>query len=275
MDCKAAFEKYRFYHCIEVAPGVVTPGIEGYMRPQRVALEAMERIDFTGQRVLDVGCRDGLFGLEAERRGASEVIGIDSDLSRAAVEFIIPHLGSNLKMFEMNLYDLTPESFGLFDVVIFPGVLYHLRYPIWGLHRVVSVLRDGGTILIETGILDGLDEHALMYCPIGAESPYERSSVTFFNVKGLIDTLSSIGVTVDDIRFLRPRADQRIRPPGRIDHLRAALGLPMRRPGKAGRAGKLPTNRATVLGRVTRELVDPEMARYWDSKHSFHTTGEF
>ena len=36
-------------------------------------------------------------------------------------------------MYELNLYDLTVERFGKFDVIMLPGVLYHLRYPFWGL----------------------------------------------------------------------------------------------------------------------------------------------
>ena len=65
--------------------------------------------------MLDIGCRDGLFAFEAESMGASEVIGIDNDLSKAAVEFLIPFLKSKVTMYEMNLYDLKPETFGLFD----------------------------------------------------------------------------------------------------------------------------------------------------------------
>lgn len=246
------FKQYDFYHVIEVAPGIFTPGDESLRAGQKVVLDALAAIDLAGLRVLDVGCRDGLFSFEAERRGATEVIGIDNDLSVAATEFLIPHLGSKVRMIKMNLYDLAPEVFGLFDVVLFPGVLYHLRYPIWGLKKILSVLKDRAMFVIETGILDGLEDHALMYCPTGAESPYEGTSITFFNVKGMIDTLYSLGVTVREVMFLGPRAAPE-----------AVIGVE-----------KLPTNRATFVCQVTREVVNPWYERYWDLTHSYHTRGE-
>jgi SAM-dependent methyltransferase len=152
----------------------------------------------------------------------------------------------------MNLYDLSPEVFGLFDVVLFAGVLYHLRYPVWGLKKIISVLKDGGTLVLETAILDGLEDHALLYCPIGDESPYEGTSITFFNVKGLVDTLYSLGITVREMFFLEPRAA----------------------PEASAGVAKLPVNRATFVCQVTREVINPWHARYWDLTHSYHTQGQ-
>ncbi len=57
----------------------------------------------------------------------AEVIGIDNDLSAGAVEVLLPYFKSKVQMHQFNLYDLTPETFGKFGIVIFPGVLYHLR----------------------------------------------------------------------------------------------------------------------------------------------------
>jgi 2-polyprenyl-3-methyl-5-hydroxy-6-metoxy-1,4-benzoquinol methylase len=249
-DYAEIFKKYGFYHIIEVAPGVFTPGDESNREDQKVVLDALRKIDISGKRFLDVGCRDGLFSFEAERRGAAEVIGIDNDLSLAATEFLIPHFASKVKMIGMNLYDLSPEAFGLFDVVLFAGVLYHLRYPIWGLKQILSVMKDGATLVLETAVLDALESHALMYCPTGAESPYEATSITFFNVKGLTDTLYSLGVTVQKVLFLGPRA------------------APER---AATQAAMLPVNRATFVCQVTRDVVSPRIAKYWDLTHSFHT----
>lgn len=55
-----------WYHQIEVAPGVVTPGPHN----SRMAIGEMDLPEsFAGKRVLDVGARDGLFSFEAEKRG--------------------------------------------------------------------------------------------------------------------------------------------------------------------------------------------------------------
>src|SRR3954451_12607597 len=91
---RARMGQYNWYHCIEVLPGVVTPGAEQHRPLQLPVLEALRGLPLAGKRVLDIGCRDGLFSLEAERLGASEVIGIDNDLSAGAVEFLLPLLGS-------------------------------------------------------------------------------------------------------------------------------------------------------------------------------------
>ncbi len=308
-DFTEIFGRFDFYHILEVAPGVFTPGIEYLVPGQKVVLEAMKRVPIQGRRVLDIGCRDGLCSLEAERRGASEVIGIDNDVSQAATDFLIPHFKSNVKMVGMNLYDLEPEKLGLFDVVLFPGVLYHLRYPIWGLKKILSILKDDGQLIVETGILDGFEDHALMYCPIGADSPYEATSITFFNVKGLSDTLYSIGATVREVLFLEPRAvpqmaytelpppPPKVLPPlpppplRRREHLKIGITgnkpvpppawvppdppphppLPMR----PVLPSKLPVNRGTFICEVTRDVINPVHAKYWDLTHSFHTKGKF
>jgi tRNA (mo5U34)-methyltransferase len=53
-----------------------------------------------GKRVIDIGCRDGMFSFEAERMGAAEVTGIDNDLSTAAVEFL--NLSQNRRFLDEN-----------------------------------------------------------------------------------------------------------------------------------------------------------------------------
>lgn len=269
-DFAEIFGKYTFYHVLEVAPGVFTPGYRDFVPGQRVVLNAMKKLQIAGRRVLDIGCRDGLFSFEAERRGAGEVIGIDNDLSPAATEFLIPHFRSKVRMLEMNLYDLAPDEIGLFDVVLFPGVLYHLRYPIWGLKKILSVLKNDGQLIVETGILDGLEDHALMYCPIGRDSPYEATSITFFNVKGLSDTLFSLGTTVREVLFLEPRAIPPMayveRPRGPV---RSAASSPL--PVRPLLPEKLPINRGTFLCDITRDVINPAVAKYWDLAHSMHT----
>jgi SAM-dependent methyltransferase len=163
-----------------------------------MALRALRKVDLRGKRVLDIGCRDGLFCFEAEKLGASEVIGIDNDIDPRVPEFLIRVLGSRAVIRTFNLFDLRPETFGLFDVIVFPGVLYHLRYPFWALKLVRDTLANGGTLVLETAVLADENRHALLYCPTGTESPYEPTSCTFFNRKGLHDTLTSIGLDVEE-----------------------------------------------------------------------------
>ena len=188
--------KYSWYHRIQVSPTVYTKStVNDRARYQELwdfILTEIKRMDFAGKRVLDIGCRDGLFSFEAEKLGAREIIGIDNDLSLGAVEFLIPLFNSKVRMYELNLYDLTPEKFGLFDIIIFPGVLYHLRYPFWGLKRITDCLADKGVLFIETATLldEELKDKEILYCPV-ENSPYETTSCTFFNENGLTTTLRS------------------------------------------------------------------------------------
>lgn len=89
--------------------------------------------DLTGKSVLDIGCNAGFYAMEMKRRGASRVLGIDSDedyLSQARFAAEVNEL--DIEFARMNVYDV-PKLRETFDVVIFMGVLYHLRHPLLAL----------------------------------------------------------------------------------------------------------------------------------------------
>jgi ribosomal protein L11 methylase PrmA len=86
-------QQYLFYHVTELEEGLFTPGFQEVIPAQQYILKALASLTFQDKRVLDIGCRDGLFCFEAEKRGAREVIGIDNNLSTAAIEFLIPSPG--------------------------------------------------------------------------------------------------------------------------------------------------------------------------------------
>jgi 2-polyprenyl-3-methyl-5-hydroxy-6-metoxy-1,4-benzoquinol methylase len=264
-DLQERLAQYKFYHVIQLAEGISTPGDRRHLPAQRLVLEDLRNLDLRGKRVLDVGCRDGLFSFEAERMGSSEVIGIDNDLSRPAVEFLIPFFGSAVKMVEMNLFDLDADTFGLFDVVIFAGVLYHLRYPFWALRILRDVLREGGQLLIETAIWHGDRHHAMLYCPTGAESPYEPTSCTFFNEKGMVDSLQSIGFHVDSIKYLLAQPSPSALA-GRSKRIARALLKRVR-----GARVKANIDRAVFVCHVSEENQDELVRRYWNRLHDVHS----
>jgi SAM-dependent methyltransferase len=246
-ELKRRLADYNFYHIIDLGDGIFTPGSRDLTKSQAPVLAAIESLDLAGKRVLDIGCRDGLYSLAAERRGAAEVIGIDNDLSRGAVELVIPHLRSKVRMHELNLYDLTPERFGKFDVVVFAGVLYHLRYPFWGLKVIKDVMQSGGTLIIETAICYGMEKHAMLYCPIGDESPYESTCCTFYNRKGMVDTLSSIGFRTLQTSVLHPDAAAAPRP-----------------------ADELVVDRAVFVCELSGVGGNESVDQYWHGRHDLH-----
>jgi tRNA (mo5U34)-methyltransferase len=99
--------------------------------------------DLTGKSVLDIGCNAGFYSLEMKRRGATRVLGIDSDeryLSQA--RFAAEVLGHDIEFRTLSVYDLAQLG-ETFDVVIFMGVLYHLRHPLLALDLIrAHVARD-------------------------------------------------------------------------------------------------------------------------------------
>jgi len=138
-----------WYHRIEVAPGLLTPGVND----SQMILEALRLPEtLEGQRVLDIGARDGFFSFECERRGA-EVTAIDY-LTAEETGFPIAKelIGSEVELRQMNVYDLSPEELGTFDLVLFLGVLYHLRDPMLALDRIAGVSR--GRLIVETQMID-------------------------------------------------------------------------------------------------------------------------
>jgi tRNA (mo5U34)-methyltransferase len=93
--------------------------------------------DLSGKTILDIGCNAGFYSMEMKRRGAERVLGIDSDdryleQARLAGEA----LGyDNIEFRNLSVYDLGTLG-ERFDLVIFMGVLYHLRHPLLALDLI-------------------------------------------------------------------------------------------------------------------------------------------
>lgn len=94
--------------------------------------------DLSGWTVLDIGCNAGFYSQEMKRRGAGHVVGIDSD-SRylAQARFAAEVAGLDIEFRQMSVYDL-PVMGERFDLVLFMGVLYHLRHPLLALDILYS-----------------------------------------------------------------------------------------------------------------------------------------
>jgi tRNA (mo5U34)-methyltransferase len=92
--------------------------------------------DMTGMSVLDIGCNGGFYAIEMKRRGAARVLGIDHDetyLEQA--RFAARTLGQDIEFRRMEVYDVGALG-ERFDLVIFLGVLYHLRHPLLALDLI-------------------------------------------------------------------------------------------------------------------------------------------
>jgi tRNA (mo5U34)-methyltransferase len=150
-------KKLHWAHTIDLGNGVVTPGQWGNHNP--VLWKAIEDIDFRGKKVLDIGCWDGLWSFEAEKRGAAEVYATDLITHRnnqhRTFEFAHHVLNSKAKYHpRLSVYDV--ESLGVtdFDVVIFAGVYYHLKDPVRALCTLRRVMKEGAILIVEGAVID-------------------------------------------------------------------------------------------------------------------------
>jgi tRNA (mo5U34)-methyltransferase len=92
--------------------------------------------DLRGMTVLDVGCNAGFFSIEMKRRGADRVVGIDSDPGYLAqARFAAEVSGVDVELRQLSVYDVGKLG-ERFDLVLFMGVLYHLRHPLLALDRL-------------------------------------------------------------------------------------------------------------------------------------------
>ena len=96
--------------------------------------------DLHGRRVLDIGTWDGWFAFEMERRGA-QVMAIDN-WDNPLFHEMHSRLKSRVDYRQIDMYDLTPDRIGRFDIVLFMGVLYHLKHPLLALERVCALTTD-------------------------------------------------------------------------------------------------------------------------------------
>lgn len=155
---KAGAEQHRqvlagsWWHSIDLGDGQVTPGVHSL----KVLQDNYRRFhlpeNLSRKRVLDIGCWDGFYSFEAERRGA-EVVAIDclrqENFFRARAA-----LDSKVEFHELSVYELNRDRLGGFDIVLFLGVLYHLRHPLLALERVCEMTTD--VAIVESHVIDGI-----------------------------------------------------------------------------------------------------------------------
>jgi len=154
-ELREAVAGIKWWHSIDLGHGIVTPGQDDSPAKLR-DLKLPARLD--DRSVLDIGAWDGFFSFEAERRGAARVLATDSFAwegvnvgSKQGFELARQALGSKVEDLHVDPTELSPEAVGgTFDVVLFLGVLYHLRDPLGVLERVASVTAPGGLCVLET-----------------------------------------------------------------------------------------------------------------------------
>jgi tRNA (mo5U34)-methyltransferase len=147
-----------WFHSIELAPGVLTKTESVAGEPADHPRETWDIVknclplDLSGKSVLDVGCNAGFYSVEAKRRNASRVLGVDAmrrEIMQA--DFVRRALGLDIEFRAMSVYDLSAASVGRFDVTLALGLIYHLKHLVLGLEKLAQVTKD--TLIVETALL--------------------------------------------------------------------------------------------------------------------------
>lgn len=127
--------------------------------------------DLTGKTVLDIGCNAGFYSIEMKRRGASRVLGIDHDERYLAqARFAAKVSGVDIEFQTMSVYDVASLR-EQFDLVLFLGVLYHLRHPLLAL----DLLHDHvvGDLMVMQTMLRG----SAAVRAVDADYPFEETAM--------------------------------------------------------------------------------------------------
>jgi tRNA (mo5U34)-methyltransferase len=151
-DLRHQVQALPWFHSIDLGNGLVTPG-RAPLADLRAVADAIFDEPLVGKTILDVGCYDGFYSFEAHRRGAKRVVATDhliwqDSRCRACFDLARSVIAPQMEAHDLDIPELTPKSLGTFEVVLFAGVLYHLRHPLQTLEHIAALATQ--TLIVET-----------------------------------------------------------------------------------------------------------------------------
>lgn len=129
-----------WFHNMELAGIETAPEhfLGDYPRVKWRRFQSALPADLTGKSVLDIGCNAGFYAIEMKRRGAHRVLAIDSDATYLEqARFAAKTCGAQIEFAQVCVYDVAKLG-ERFDIVLFMGVLYHLRHPLLALDLIAE-----------------------------------------------------------------------------------------------------------------------------------------
>lgn len=191
---------YYWWHSIDLGNGIVTNGTKTLDIMRSEYDNTFSKIDLSGKTVLDIGTWNGGFAVEACRRGALSVTGLDHFTwnhphfrGRETFELVSKatktHLGAidrDLDAPRLNLGDI-----GRFDIVLFLGVFYHLQNPLSALREVCGLVKE--TLVVESHIENLPDNRPAMVFFPGAELSGDSTNWWGPNVNCILELLKLMG----------------------------------------------------------------------------------
>lgn len=206
-DRRKRVQEINWWHTIDLGDGLLTAGRDATAE-KLGTLKLPERFD--GLAVLDIGAWDGFFSFEAEKRGASRIVAMDPmwrnenmpGFDKSGFLLARELLNSRVEDVDLDVYQLDPTAIGTFDVVLFLGVLYHVKDPFGAIERVASVTRDRLILETHVDLIGGHRPMAAFYP--GDELRGDSSNWWGPNPKAVLAMLKAAGFARIDVIYLTP-----------------------------------------------------------------------
>lgn len=202
---------------MDLGDGVITSGGSAPARDLLPRIDLPQ--DLTGKSVLDVGTWDGYMTWECERRGAQKVVAVDSFVwsaertaavtgatGRAGFDLAHEAYNSKAQAVVCEVLDLSPAALGTFDIVLFLGVLYHMRHPLMALERVAAMTHD--LLILESHISGEVNHLPVMRFYPGNELNGDSSNWWGPNLTCIKAMLHDVGF--DEVRHVSTWGDRAV-----------------------------------------------------------------
>lgn len=199
-------EKIKWFHTINLGNGIITKGLDKSQK--KLEMIKIPR-DLKGKTVLDIGAWDGFFSFAAEKRGAKTVLATDDFCwngegwgTKDGFNLVRKITQSKVKDKEVGVMDLSPKKVGTFDLVLFLGVLYHMRHPLLALEKVASVTKD--QLILETFVNITFSKKPLIEFYPNAELDGDSTNWSGPNEEAVVAMLKTVGFKKIEIVYKTP-----------------------------------------------------------------------
>src|SRR5579863_1163990 len=139
-----------WYHSLELPDGQIIQGLQTLDQLRLRLAQFPIPSNLRGKRVLDIGAWDGWFSFEMERRGA-QVVALDATRNPKLL-LARELLNSKVEYLNADISRISAKDLGHFDIVLFMGVLYHLKHPLLALENVCEM--TGDLACLESYVID-------------------------------------------------------------------------------------------------------------------------